>query len=367
MTHFDILILIGIILSILLLILIFQQSRHTTREQLQQLATYQQNQLEKLGQYLREQQNQDNIRLAQSQAQLRQEISAHIAHQNDHLHREIHHLANITEQRLQQIGNHMNSRLAHTDTSNQNTLKDIIARLAKIDEAQKRLDHLASDVTGLRDILTDKRSRGAFGETQLNMLIDNILPAQHISYQTTLSNGRRPDCLLLLPAPTGKLAIDAKFPLESYRQLLNGASPAQFKKDIKKHINDIAEKYICPPETAAGAILFLPAEAIFAEIHANHPELVEYAHHKHVWLTSPTTLAAILTTAKSAIKDDATRKQAHQLREQLYQLHQSFTAFQQQMDTLARHIEQAQRDVGDIHRTSKDISNRFHAIDQQSG
>ncbi len=350
------------VVVIVLLLRALQHHREKHNEILKQFAAHQQGQFGKLQDFILRQQ--DSLQARQDA--LRSEINAQIGRQNEHLHRELHHLSGITESRLGQIISQVNSRLEHGFTHNQDTFKDIITRLSKIDEAQKRLDKLAGDVTGLRDILNDKRSRGAFGESQLQTLVDNLFPAQHVRYQTVLDNGKRPDCLLLLPDPTGNIAIDAKFPLESYRALQDNAkATTQFHRDIKKHIDDIADKYICPPETAAGAMMFIPAEAVFAEIHARFTDLVEYAQYRNVWLASPTTLAAILTTAKAVIKDDATRRQAHVLREQLYLLQQDFTKFQNKMDSLARHIGQAQQDVSEVHRSARLITSRFQAIDEQ--
>lgn len=360
------------LLLIFTVILFFSRALQFTRdkqiETLQQFAAHQQDQFSKLQDFILRQQDHSQLRQDQQQGELRNELNAQLARQNEHLHREIHHLSAITERRLLDISAHVGERLEYSFHQQDHTVKDIIERLAKIDEAQKRLDQLAGDVGSLKDILQDKKSRGAFGETQLHILIDNLIPAQYVSYQHTLPNAKRPDCLLHLPPPTGNIAIDAKFPLESYRKLSQGAQYAtQFAKDVKKHIDDIAEKYICPPHTAEGAILFIPAEAIFAELHANHAEVVEYAHYRNVWLSSPSTLAAILTTAKAVLKDDATRRQAHLLREQLYLLHQEFSLFQHRMDALARHIGQAQQDVSDIHRSAKSISQRFQHLDEHRG
>src|SRR5262249_44475929 len=152
---------------------------------------------------------------------------------------------------------------------------------------------------------------------QLSALIHNMIPEQHFSFQHLLSNHKRPDCMLFLPEPTGNIAIDAKFPLENYRHLINSSlseaektqAERQFKIDIRKHIQDIADKYIIPGETADGAVMFIPAEAIFAEIHAHHSDLVEFAQRAKIWMVSPTTMMAILTTARAVLKDAATRKQ----------------------------------------------------------
>lgn len=337
-------------------------------ETLQQFAAHQQNQFGKLQDFILRQQEHGQLLQSQQQGALRNELNAQLARQNEHLHREIHHLSAITEKRLLDISAHVGERLEQGFHQQDHTVKDIIERLAKIDEAQKRLDQLAGDVGSLKDVLQDKKSRGAFGESQLHLLIDNLIPAQYVSYQHTLPNGKRPDCLLHLPPPTGDLVIDAKFPLESYRKIAQAPQYAvQLAKDVKKHIDDIADKYICPPHTADGAILFIPAEAIFAELHANYPDIIDYAQHRNVWLTSPTTLAAVLTTAKAVLKDDATRRQAHLLREQLYLLRQDFVQFQERMNALARHIGQAQQDVNDIHRSAQSISEKFHQLDEYRG
>src|SRR3989338_1546411 len=188
-----------------------------------------------------------------------------------------------------------------------------------------------------------------------------MLAENHFSMQHTLSNGKRADCLLFLPEPTGNMVIDAKFPLENYRKLQNTQLTdaekklieTQFKNDIKKHIQDITEKYIIPGETADGAMLFIPAEAIFAEIHAKQAELVEFSQKKRVWLVSPTTMMAILTTARAVLKDAATRKQVHIIQEHLVALGKDFGRFQERMDNLAKHVNQAQKDVEEVHKSSQ--------------
>ena len=178
----------------------------------------------------------------------------------------------------------------------------------------------------------------------------------------------RADCVLKLPEPTGLIAIDSKFPLENFeRMFLEGAeriSAAAFKADVRKHVDDIATKYIIPGETSDGAVMFLPAEAVFAEIHARHRDLVEYAQNKRVWITSPTTLMAVLTTAQSVIRSVETRKQIHIIKDELHKLGADFGRFQSRMDNLARHIEQAKNDVDEVHVSSRKISERFAKIDR---
>lgn len=276
------------------------------------------------------------------------------------------------QQHLKDISGQVEKRLSDGFEKTTQTFTDIVKRLALIDEAQKKMTELSGNVISLKTLLSDKRSRGAFGEVQLNSLIRNVLPEQHFSFQYSLSNGKRADCMLFLPEPTGNIAIDAKFPLENFQKLMNTdlsdadrkTAEQQFKQDIKFHIQTIAEKYIIPGETCDSAIMFIPAEAIFSEIHSHYPELVEYSHHAKVWLVSPTTMMAILTTARAVLKDDATRKQVHIIQEHLQVLAKDFGRFQQRMDGLQKHIEQAHQDVTDVNKSAKKISSRFNKIEK---
>jgi DNA recombination protein RmuC len=252
------------------------------------------------------------------------------------------------------------------------TFTQVLNHLTRIDEAQKKITELSSNVLSLQEILSDKRSRGAFGEVQLHALIRNLMPESSFSLQHVLSNENRVDCMLFLPDPTGNIGVDAKFPLESFRHMTDlSASDArrdraarQFRVDIRRHIRAIAEKYIVPGETAEGAVMFIPAEAVFAEIHARFPELVEESYRLKVWMVSPTTMMAILTTARSVLKDVATREQVDIIQEHLRELGQDFGRFQQRMDNLARHIHQAGRDVEEINVSARKISGRFEKIER---
>jgi len=285
------------------------------------------------------------------------------------------HLRTLTEEirnHLHSLSNQVNTRLTDGFEKTSSTFTDIVKRLTIIDEAQKKITELSSHVVSLQDVLVDKKSRGAFGEVQLSSLIKNILPPNHYSMQHTLSNQKRADCILFLPEPTGNIVIDSKFPLESFQKLMNcePASTEQkrikqlFRQDIQKHIRDIAEKYIIPSETADGAIMFIPAEAIFAEIHANYPELIELSHKLHVWLVSPSTLMAVLTTARAVLKDDATRTQVHVIQKHLSALSQDFMRFEKRMEKLSKHIDQAHQDVSDVNTSAKKITQRFNKIEQ---
>lgn len=281
-------------------------------------------------------------------------------------------LTSMTESKLNAINDQVEKRLTTGFEKTNETFNDVIKRLAMIDAAQQKITELSSNVVSLQEILNDKRSRGAFGEVQLSALIHNMIPEQHFSFQHTLSNGKRPDCMLFLPEPTGNIAIDAKFPLENYRAIIDSSLPEserqqalrQFKLDIKKHIQDIAEKYIIANETSDGAMMFIPAEAVFAEIHAHHSDLVELAQKSKVWMVSPTTMMAILTTARAVLKDAATKQQIHEIQKHLGLLAEDFDRFQLRMDNLAKRIAQAHTDAEQVHISSRKISQRFEQIER---
>jgi DNA recombination protein RmuC len=281
-------------------------------------------------------------------------------------------LTQTTDLRLKEINQQVEKRLADGFEKTNQTFTDVIKRLALIDVAQQKITELSTNVISLQEILNDKRSRGAFGEVQLASLIRNVIPEQHFNLQYTLSNKTRVDCILLLPEPTGNIAIDAKFPLENYRLLTDTTlseaerlqADMQFKKDIRNHIKAISEKYIIEGETADGAIMFIPAEAVFAEIHSRHPDLVEASHRAKVWMVSPTTMMAILTTARAVLKDTATRQQLNIIQEHLRLLADDFKRFQKRMDTVASHIAKAHTEVDDVQISARKITARFGQIEK---
>lgn len=310
--------------------------------------------------------------LHQGMIEVRQQVNETIKLQSDMLTKSFDKLNQEVNTRLKEISGEVDKQLTKGFEKTTQTFTDVIKRLTIIDEAQKKISELSGNVISLKEILVDKKSRGAFGEVQLSSLIHNMIPENHFSLQHTLSNGKRPDCFLLLPRPTGNIAIDAKFPLETFHKLnKSGLSTTErqqleqrFRLDIKHHIKEISEKYIIENETADGAIMFLPAESIFAEIHAHFPDLVEAAHKARVWMVSPTTLMAILTTARAVLKDEATRQQVHIIQEHLSLLSKDFERFSKRMDNLSRHIHQAHQDVEQVHRSSQKISSRFEKIER---
>lgn len=284
------------------------------------------------------------------------------------------HLQTLTEEirnHLQSLTQQVNHKLTEGFEKTSSTFIDVVKRLTIIDEAQKKITELSTHVVSLQDILVDKRARGAFGEVQLSTLITNMIPSNHYQMQYTLSNQKRADCILFLPEPTGNIVIDAKFPLETYQRLMNldavsserKSLQQQFRQDIQKHIKDIAEKYIIPDETTDGAVMFIPAESIFAEIHANYPDLIALSQRLKVWLVSPSTLMAVLTTARAVLKDDATRKQVHIIQKHLHALAGDFARFEKRMDKLTKHIDLAHQDVNEVNTSARKITSRFNKIE----
>lgn len=302
----------------------------------------------------------------------REELSQSLSHNTKLLGEQMSSLTKSTDERLKDISGQVEKRLNEGFEKTTETFNAILKRLALIDVAQKTITSLSNDVVSLQEVLADKRSRGAFGEVQLASLVRNVLPENQFSFQHTLSNNRVADCVLFLPEPTGDVVIDSKFPLESYRKMSDNESPMserklaerQFKVDVKKHITDIAQRYLVKNETADGAVMFIPAEAVFAEIHAHHPEVLDFAYKKRVWLASPTTLMAILTTARGVIKDQATQKQVHIIQEHLVHLGNDFSRFRTRFDNLAKHIDQAANDVQQINISANKITDRFSKIEQ---
>ena len=281
-------------------------------------------------------------------------------------------LTKSVDGRLEQIGGKVSERLDEGFKKTNETFISVMERLATIDEAQKKIDGLTTNVVSLQELLGDKRSRGAFGEVQLEGLVRNVLPTSSFAMQYSLPNGTRVDCALFLPEPTGMVAVDSKFPLENYHRMFDKSLSVaeqllvgkQFKADIKKHVDDIASKYIIADVTSDGAVMFIPAEAVFAEIHAYHQDVIDYAMAKRVWVVSPTTLMAVLNTARAVLKDVETRKQVHIIKEELGKLGKEFGRFDTRMKKLADHIRQAHEDAVDVQTTSQKISRRFAQIER---
>ena len=303
---------------------------------------------------------------------IQKQIGEYLTRNSDEIGKKLEGLTQKTDHRLQEISGQVEKRLSEGFEKTTATFSDIVKRLALIDEAQKKITELSSSVVSLQEILADKTSRGAFGEVQLHSLVKNVLAQADYQLQYTLPNGKIADCVLFLPEPTGMVAIDSKFPLEAYRRMTDidasefdrKAAEKQFKQDIQKHVQDISQKYIIPGTTSEGAVMFIPAEAVFAEIQAHHSDLVEKAHAARVWMVSPTTLWATLNTARAVLKDEATREQVHIIQEHLGYLAKDFDRFQTRMNNLAKHIKQANTDVEEVNKSARKISSRFEKIER---
>jgi DNA recombination protein RmuC len=271
--------------------------------------------------------------------------------------------------RLDQISGKVSERLDEGFKKTNETFVSVMQRLATIDEAQKKIDSLTGSVVSLQELLGDKKTRGTFGEKQLESIVRNVLPPNGFEFQYTLSNGTRVDCALRLPEPTGLVCVDSKFPMENYNRMFEGGdaeralAQKQFRADLRKHVDDISKKYIIANETSDGAVMFVPAEAVFAEIHAYHAEVVDYAQARRIWIVSPTTLMAVLNTARAVLKDVETRKQVHVIKDALGRLGQDFRRFDERMKKLADHIRQAHQDAEDVQTSSRKISQQFQKIE----
>lgn len=249
----------------------------------------------------------------------------------------------VVRERLDEVGQKVGDGLQRSDR----TIGEIRERLAVIDQAQKNITELSRGVVGLQDILSNKQARGAFGEVQLQDLVKSALPPSAYAFQHTLSNGKRADCLILMPNPPGPIVVDAKFPLESYRELRAAkdeparvAAARKFGRDVLTHVNDIAEKYIVRGETAESAILFLPSEAVFAELHAAFTNVVEDSYRKRVYIVSPATLWATLNTIRAILRDVRMQEQAAMIREEVLELLGDVRRLDERMAKMASHFDQ---------------------------
>lgn len=277
------------------------------------------------------------------------------------------------ENKLNMINDRVNERLDESFNKTNKTFTSVLERLTKIDEAQKKIDNLSTDIVSLQSILTDKKSRGIFGEINLKHILVSIFGEKNDNVyrlQYTFGNNTIADAVIFAPEPLGTVAIDSKFPLENYQimvdrnknQVERTTAEKQFKIDVKKHIDAISDKYIIPGVTSNQAIMFLPAEAIFSEINAYHSDLVEYAYKRHVWITSPTTLISTFTVIQVLLKNIERDKYTSIIHEELNKLGIEFSRYKERWDKLSRSIETVNKDVESIHVTTDKISKRFESI-----
>ena len=261
----------------------------------------------------------------------------------------------VLEKRLIEVQHHMTENLQGSARRTAHSLGELQQRLSAIDKAQENITKLSGNVLSLQDILSNKQTRGAFGEIQLNDIVTKALPSDSYTLQATLSNGRRADCLIHLPNPPGPIAVDSKFPLEPYEAIRSASSDRELndaakllRAAIKKHIKDISEKYIIEGETAEGALMFLPSEAVYAELHANFPEIVREGFAARVWIVSPTTCMATLHTMRAILKDARMQEQAGAIRKELGLLYQDVNRLGSRVENLDRHFGMAAKDLSEI-------------------
>lgn len=282
-------------------------------------------------------------------------------------------LNDLVYRNLDKINMRVEERLNEGFEKTNKTFVSILERLSRIDEAQKKIDSLSTNIVSLQDVLTDKKSRGIFGEVQLNHILSVVFGEKNVKVyeiQKKLGNSMIADAVLHIPDPVGMVCIDSKFPLENYRRMIDPNIPEverkqyirDFKANVKTHINDISSKYIIQGQTADHAIMFIPAEAIFAEINAYHPDLLDYAGEKKVWITSPTTLMSVLSTVQVVLRNMEREKYAGIIHEELNKLGKEFKLYKERWESLAKNIKRVSEDVDKINITSNKIERKFDRI-----
>ena len=279
-------------------------------------------------------------------------------------------LLQLMEQRLTHVSGTMNENLQGSARRTAQSLGELQQRLQAIDKAQDNITKLSGDVLSLQDILSNKQTRGAFGEIQLKDIVSKALPADSYTWQATLSNGKRADCLIHLPNPPGPIVVDSKFPLEAYEALRNAETQQQLndaarmmRTSVKAHIKAISDKYILDGETADGALMFLPSEAVYAELHSNFPELVREGFAARVWIVSPTTCMATLNTMRAILKDARMQEQAGAIRRELGLLFGDIERLGTRVENLDRHFNQASKDIAEIKISSDKAGRRARRLD----
>ena len=320
--------------------------------------------------------NESNIteRLGKLETNMIKEVSEFKGDINKDLNENFIKVNDKLEERLRLINDAVNERLDQNFEKTNKTFNSILERISKIDEAQKKIDSLSNDIVSLQGVLTDKKTRGIFGEVNLQNIMSNVFGDNSRVYkmQEKMPNGTIVDCALYAPEPLGLVGIDSKFPLENYRNMVDRNNDIKtreesvklFKLDMKKHIDAIADKYIIPGVTSDQAILFLPAEAIFAELNAYHTDIIDYAYKRRVWITSPTTLMSTLTTIQVIMKNIERDKYASIIHNELKLLDIEFKRYKDRWDKLAHNIDNVSKDVKDIYTTTDKISKRFDSINQ---
>ena len=307
---------------------------------------------------------------ATGQSQVLQAMETRLAAVQQQMSDRLHENAMKTARAMSDMQEHVNKQLQGGSEKTTKSLTELQARLATIDKAQENITKLSGDVLSLQDILSNKQTRGAFGEIQLNDIVSKALPKDSYTLQATLSNGKRADCLIHLPNPPGPIVIDAKFPLEAYEALRNASNDAEaraagqaFKTSVKAHIKAISDKYVIEGETADGALMFLPSEAVYAELHANFADVVREGFNARVWIVSPTTCMATLNTMRAILKDARMREQAGAIRNMLKLLHRDVEIVVERVQKLDTHFNQARNDLDGIGTAAERAGKRAARLD----
>ena len=306
----------------------------------------------------------------QSLSDGQQQLAGGLTHVSDAQAAAQTHMLQLMERRLAQVSEAMTENLQGSARRTAHSLGELQQRLQVIDKAQENITKLSGDVLSLQDILSNKQTRGAFGEIQLRDIVGKALPSDSFTWQATLSNGRRADCLIHLPNPPGPIVIDSKFPLEPYEALVNAQTPEHLtraaqlmRQAVRSHIKAISEKYILDGETADGALMFLPSEAVYAELHARFPELVREGFAARVWIVSPTTCMATLNTMRAILKDARMREQAGAIRRELGLLFGDVERLGTRVENLDRHFSQAAKDISEIKISADKAGRRARRLD----
>lgn len=304
-------------------------------------------------------------------ARQNQELLGRLAQLSDDNRKSQEALSRVLTERLDKVTEKVGQTLETTSTRTAKSMGEIQERLAVIDEAQKNIQSLSSEIVSLQDILANKQARGAFGEVQLHDLVKAMLPPSAYAFQKQLGNGRRVDCLIELPNPPGPIPVDAKFPLESFHALRNAKEEADVKRAraafvqaIKKHISDIAGRYIVAGETTDSALMFLPSEAVYAELHSAFPALVEEGYRARVWIVSPTTMMATLNTIRAVLKDVRMREQAGLIQTEVRKLFKDVVRLDKRVDNLDKHFRMAEKDIREIGVSTGKITRHAERIEE---
>ena len=292
---------------------------------------------------------------AQAQVNAMQTMEARLAQVQAQMAERLADNAMRSQRAMTEMQERMKESLHGSSVKTTQSLTQLQERLATIDKAQTNIEKLSGDVLGLQDILSNKQTRGAFGEIQLNDIVSKALPSDAYAFQHTLSNGKRADCLIHLPNPPGPIVIDAKFPLEAYEALVAAETKDQqvralrdLKTAVQTHIKAISTKYLIEGETADGALMFLPSEAVYAELHARLPEVVREGFAARVWIVSPTTCMATLNTMRAILKDARMREQAGEIRKTLALVNRDVEMVSERVGKLQTHFRQASEDIEGI-------------------